>query len=171
MNGSGAQQDEFVTLGHICGVHGVKGWVKVHSWTEPREAILDYPTWYMGEDRQPVEILAGRKQGKGLVASLPGVNDPDQARQWLDVTIAVPRNQLPEPPPGSFYWADLVGLTVETTAGEPLGTIVKMLETGAHDVMVLGGERERLVPFVMDEFVKHVDLAAGRLVVDWDPEF
>ena len=171
MSGPGSRPDDFVTLGHICGVHGVQGWVKVHSWTDPREAILDYQPWYVGEDRRPVNIVAGRKQGKGIVAGLPDVNDRETARQWMNVQIAVPRHQMPEPPSGSYYWSDLVGLAVETTGGVALGTVKSLLETGAHDVLVLGGEKERLIPFVPETYVKNVDLVDGLIVVDWDPDF
>ncbi len=161
-----------VTLGYISGVHGLKGQVKVFSYTDPREAIFDYQPWLVGPEQKEVTAGEGRRHGKTLVVSLPGVDSPEQAREWMQAEIAVRREQLPEVD-GSFYWADLVGLDVVTTGGQPLGQVAKMLETGANDVMVVRGGpdgRERLVPFVMGRFVTRVDLEAGRMEVDWDPE-
>ncbi len=78
---------------------------------------------------------------------------------------------MPRLPAGDYYWSDLIGLEVETLGAEPLGVIESMLETGADDVMVLRGDRERLIPFVIDEIVREIDLEARRMVVDWSPEF
>jgi 16S rRNA processing protein RimM len=171
MNAQARPQKEYVPLGFISGVYGVNGWVKVHSFTQPREALLAYQPWLLGPKRRRVEVLEGRRQGKTLVAALAGVADRDSAHELLNEEIVVPREQLPELLAGEYYWADLIGLAVETQDGTPLGTVERMMATGANDVLVVRGERERLIPFVMDQFVTRVDLAGGRLVVDWDPEF
>ena len=160
-----------VALGYISAVHGIKGWVKVHSWTSPMEAIFDYQPWLLGEDRKPIKIVDGRKQGKGLAALLPGFDDRDQANILVGQQIFVGRDQLPPAEEGEYYWSDLEGLEVHTTDGEVLGRVDRMMETGANDVMVLQGERERLVPFIQGQYVKRVDLEAGLIVVDWDPDF
>jgi len=162
---------KLVPLGFISGVLGIRGWVKVHSWTSPREAILGYQPWLLGEDRNTVRINQGRPQGKTIVVSLPGVDDREQARELVGTEIAVFRDQMPEPAENDYYWSDLEGLIVETKDGVELGHIVKMMETGANDVMVVTGDRECLIPFVPGEFVISVDLGKGRLVVDWDPDF
>jgi len=159
-----------VPLGYIAGVHGIKGWVKVHSWTQPKEAILDYRPWLVGEDRVPVEILDGRPQGKTLVARLPDVDDPDRARQWVGRTIAVQRAALPDPPRDTYYWTDLEGLAVRNLDGIDLGRVASLIETGAHDVLVVQGERERLIPFVPGRTVSRVALDECLIEVDWDPE-
>jgi len=83
----------------------------------------------------------------------------------------VPRSELPDPGPDSFYWTDLEGLTVRTVAGVELGVVDHLLETGANDVLVLKGERERLIPYVRGAVVTDVDLEQGVITVDWDPEF
>lgn len=169
---AGIQRDrKLVPLGFISGVHGVKGWVKIHSWTSPREAILGYQPWFLGEGQQAVRILGGRPQGKTIVAELPGVSDRDGAEQLVGQTISVHREQLPEPGEHSWYWSDLEGLEVMTASGAVLGRIEKMMETGANDVMVVRGERERLIPFVYGRIVLAVDLDEGRVVVDWDPAY
>jgi 16S rRNA processing protein RimM len=160
-------------LGQIVGVHGLQGWLKLRSHTDPIEAILDYLPWrlrHRGEERE----LAGvdsRLQGKALHVHLPGVDDRTAAEAMVGAEIWIDRDALPEAAPGEYYWADLEGLEVVTTDGVVLGRIHHMLATGANDVMAVRGDRERLLPFVQGQYVKSVDLAAGRVVVEWDPEF
>lgn len=171
MSATAERGQAYVPLGYVSGVHGLQGWVKIHSWTSPRAAILDYRPWLVGEEHEAVEIVEGREQGKTLVALLPGVSDRDQAQTWVGREIAVLRAQLPEPEEQQWYWADLVGLEVINTDGDRLGHIGKMMETGANDVMVVAGERELLIPFVPGVHVISVDLEAGRVVVDWQRDY
>lgn len=163
--------DKQLALGYISAVHGIKGWVKVHSWTRPMEAILDYQPWLLGEDKRPVKIIDGRKQGKGLAALLPGFKDREQAATLVGLQIFVRRDQLPATAEDEYYWSDLEGLDVHTTKGEVLGRVERLMETGANDVLVIRGEREHLVPFIQGQYVTRVDLEAGLIEVDWDPEF
>jgi 16S rRNA processing protein RimM len=160
-----------VALGYISAVHGIKGWVKVHSWTRPMEAILDYQPWLLGEDKRPVKIVDGRKQGKGLAALLPGFEDREQAISLVGQQIFVRRDQLPATAEDEYYWSDLEGLDVQTSSGEILGRVDRLMETGANDVLVIRGDREHLVPFIQGQYVKRVDLEGGLIEVDWDPEF
>ncbi|MBT8061372.1 MAG: ribosome maturation factor RimM [Gammaproteobacteria bacterium] len=171
MGSHSGQEQELVLLGHVSGVFGIKGWVKIHSWTNPREAIIDYQPWLLGEKMAPVRVLDGRLQGKTVVAALEGVCDPEQAAGLRGQEIKVQRKQLPDPRPGSWYWADLVGLDVVTAGGERLGEVKEMMETGAHDVMVVKGERQRLIPFVPERFVLKVDIEQGQVVVDWQADY
>jgi len=160
-----------IALGYISAVHGIKGWVKVNSWTRPMEAILQYQPWLLGEDRKPVKIVDGRKQGKGLAALLPGYDDREQAITLVGQQIFVGRDQLSPTKEGEYYWSDLEGLEVKTTNGELLGRVERLMETGANDVLVIRGNREHLVPFIQGQYVTRVDLEDGTIEVDWDPEF
>lgn len=160
-----------VALGYISAVHGIKGWVKVYSWTRPMESILKYQPWLLGEEKRPVRIVDGRKQGKGLVALLPGFEDREQAIALVGQQVFVEREQLPPTGEGEYYWSDLEGLDVHTTNGQVLGQVERLMETGANDVLVIRGEREHLVPFVQGQYVKRVDLEGGLIEVDWDPDF
>ena len=137
----------------------------------PREAIFDYQPWLLGDDRTETRLKQGKKHGKHLIALLEDTDDRDRAESLVHQAIAVRRDQFPELPGGEYYWADLVGLAVELENGTKLGKIERMLATGANDVMVVQGERERLIPFVAGQYVKRVDLADGLVVVDWDPDF
>lgn len=166
-----AAERRLVTLGHIAGVHGVNGWVKVHSLTEPREAIFEYQPWRLGEEHEEVRVLQGKKHGNRLIALLEGMEDRDQAETLVNRAITVFRDEMPELGPGQYYWEDLLGATVQLEDGRELGRVENLLATGANDVLVVRGERERLIPFVMGQYVKQVDLDGGRITVDWDPEF
>ena len=135
------------------------------------EAILQYQPWLLGEERKPVKIVDGRIQGKGLAALLPGFNDREQAATLVGLQIFVRRDQLPATAAGEYYWSDLEGLEVKTTGGELLGRVERLMETGANDVLVIRGDRDHLVPFIQGQYVKRVDLDAGLIEVDWDPEF
>ena len=160
-----------IALGYISAVHGIKGWVKVNSWTRPMEAILQYQPWLLGEDRKPVTIVDGRKQGKGIAALLPGFEDREQAVSLVGLQIFVGRDQMPDTDEDEYYWSDLEGLEVKTTNGELLGRVERLIETGANDVLVIRGNREHLVPFIQGQYVTRVDLEDGTIEVDWDPEF
>ena len=135
------------------------------------EAILQYQPWLLGENKKPVRIADGRLQGKGLAVLLPGFEDREQAATLVGLQIFVRREQLPATAKDEYYWSDLEGLEVRTTAGVVLGRVMRLMETGANDVLVVRGNREHLVPFVQGQYVTRVDLEAGEIEVDWDPEF
>ena len=164
---------KMVPLGRIAGVFGVRGWVKVHSDTAPRDNILRYSSWYLKrrQDWEPHKLLDGHPQGKGLVARLQGCDDRDQAAALVGCLIAVPRERLPALDPDEYYWSDLEGLRVVTVAGAELGRVSQLFATGANDVLVVRGERERLLPFVWNRVILEVDLEVGLIRVDWDPDF
>jgi len=161
-------RDELICVGHILGAQGIKGWVRVFSNTSPRENIVNYGPWLLeqGEQLKSVDV-SGRLQGKNVIARLDGIEDRNQAEALTGCRIMIEAAQLPGLEAGDYYWSELIGLKVETLQGEMLGTVSSMLETGADDVMVLSGDRERLIPFVIDDIVREVDLDAGRMVVDW----
>ncbi len=160
---------EHITVGRVSGLFGTRGWVRVESWTRPRENLLDYSPWWLACDGswQAFEPLEYRRHHGGLIARLSGIADRDQAATLVRSRIAIEREQLGSAPPGEYYWVDLIGLEVVNREGQRLGTVEGLLETGAHDVLRIGGERERLVPFVSGVHVLEVDLAGRRIVVDW----
>lgn len=165
---------QYIVVGEISGVFGIKGWVKVYSFTEPRENILNYSPWILrkGSDVKTFEVLDGNLQGKAVVASLAGITDRDVAAGLGGYEIVIDSALLPEPEEGEYYWRDLIGLKVETEQGVALGVVDYLLETGANDVLVVkAGEKERLIPFLQGQFVKKIDLESGLMIVDWDPEF
>lgn len=163
-----------VLVGHISGVYGVRGWVKVFSYTEPRKNILSYLPWQVGSEGagwQTIKRVEGRPHGKGIVAHLEGFDDRDVVRPLVGLEIKVKREQLPEIAADEYYWADLVGLQVETTDGISLGKVDHLFDTGANDVVVVVGDRQRLIPFIRGEVITDINLDKGLMQVDWDPEY
>jgi len=160
-------------VGRVSGLYGVRGWVKLFSYTDPVGNLLEFDEIQLGcgGHWRPASLAEARAHGKTLVGRFEGVTDRDQAACLVDQEIAVRRGQLPETAAGEVYWADLVGLEVVNTHGECLGTVDHLLATGANDVLVLRGDRERLVPFVRGTVVKDVDQDAGRITVDWERDF
>lgn len=167
------ERDNTVDVGKISGVFGVKGWLKIFSYTSPKENILNYSPWLLkkGGEVKTVEVVDGNLQGGGVIAQIKGVNDRNQAETLLGYEIFIRREQLPATSEGEYYWSDLIGLEVETTDGVALGVVDSLLETGANDVLIVKGERERAVPFIKDQVIVEIDREAGRIVVDWDPDF
>lgn len=176
------QHQQWVSVGKLSGLFGVKGWVKIFSNTQPKENILTYSPWYLKRDGQWQEfkLLSGKIHGKGVIAQLSGCTDRDIAAELIGSEIAIKHEQLAKPASGEYYWNDLIGLLVKNLEGIELGKITSMLETGANDVMIVHaqtaekgkkGKRERLIPFVTEEVVHEVNLEQGFMTVDWDSEF
>ncbi len=165
---------ELISVGEISGVFGVKGWVKVFSLTDPRENIISYSPWTLkkGSEVKQVKLINGKRQGKTVVALIDGVVDRTDAESYCGWEILIDKSQLPETAEGIYYWADLVGLIVETEQGINLGKVDYLLETGANDVLVVKeGKQERLIPFINEQVIKTVDLNNNKMIVDWDPDF
>lgn len=178
MSASPAAAEDLIVLGKIYSVHGVRGEVKVYSFTDPIDNLLDYPRWTLRRDGQSkqVDLASGRLQGKVLVVKIKGLDDREEARSFAGYDICVPRSLLPALDDGEFYWLQLQGLKVIDLQGQLLGKIDHLLETGANDVMVVRpcagslDDRERLLPYT-DQCVQSVDLQAAEMRVDWDADF
>jgi 16S rRNA processing protein RimM len=170
---------EQIVVGRITAPHGIKGWVKVFSYTDPIEGILDYSPWYLvkGNRRRQLVLEGGMRQGRSLIVLPEGCTDREQAALLTGWEIRIDKRQLPALAAGEYYWHQLEGLTVVNTEGEVLGTVDHLLETGGKDVLLVKpgpasiDDRERLVPFVEDRVVREVDLDGGRILVDWGSDF
>jgi 16S rRNA processing protein RimM len=160
-------------VGGISGAFGVRGWLKVSSFTDPLENILKYSPWQLcvangGRPSRTVQLVQGKRHGKGLVVQLEGIDGRDEAESLRGLEIRIERQRVPEPESGHYYWADLEGLQVENSAGVVLGKIDHLLDTGSNDVMVVRGEVRHLIPFIYGDTVLSVDLEAGCIQVDWE---
>lgn len=177
--GDKEQRQQWVPVGKVSGLFGVKGWMKIFSDTQPKENILSYSPWFLKRDGQwqEFELLTGKAHGKGVIAQLSGCIDRDIAADLVGSEIAIKHEQLEKPASGEYYWNDLIGLLVKNLEGVEFGKIVSMLETGANDVMIVsstgdkGKNKERLIPFVIDEVVHEVNLEEGFITVAWDADF
>ena len=163
-----------ILLGRIVGAFGIRGQIKIESWTEPRDAIFRYQPWILrdalGNERQ-FDGARGKESGKHLVATFPEVTDRDVVEAMRGTDIYVLRSALPPPKAGEFYWIDLEGFRVVNVEGVDFGTVSHLFSTGANDVLFVRGDRERMVPFVEPDFVKSIDFDGGLITVDWDPDF
>lgn len=175
--------DKRVVLGRISGLFGVRGWVKVYSHTRPMENLIEYERWFLNrcaegchDSWRPFRVVAAKPYGKTLIAQLADpddqvIDDRDVAAGLLDADVAVSRSAMPVLPAGEYYWHDLVGLEVTNRAAQSLGRVTDMMATGANDVLVVKGDRERLIPFVTGVIVDAVDLDAGQITVDWGLDY
>lgn len=164
---------EKIVLGKIASPFGVRGWTKVASYTEPTEGLLDYKVWEVNQNgkKSRLTVQDGRVHGKFLAVKFNGIDDRDDVAKLTNALVELSREDLPEPQDGSYYWADLIGLSVQTVDGVDLGSVERIMETGANDVLVVSGDRERLIPWIQEDVIKSVDIEEKFLTVDWDPDF
>lgn len=176
--GEGGAAD-LLALGKIRGLFGVRGWLRVESYTEPLGNLLEYTPWQLRHGERRGEFLPNqaRQHGPGLVvqlATLDGglISDRSDAAAWVGATIEVPRSALPELSDDQVYWADLVGLTVISHSDQVLGEVTAVIDNPAHPLLELRGPSgQQLIPFVRGPIVQSVDLAAGVLRVEWAAEY
>jgi 16S rRNA processing protein RimM len=166
------ESERRILLGRVLGAFGVRGELKLHSFTDPPARLLKYQPWILvhrGVERE-VADARGRDTAKGVLLTLSDVADRDAAEAMAGAEVWVPRSRLPAPKPGEYYWVDLEGLRVVNREGVVLGAVSHLFETAANDVIVVAGDRDRLIPF-LDDYVLGVDFEAGQVTVDWDPAF
>ena len=166
-------------MGRITVPFGVKGWVKVHPYTQTPESLLAYPRWWIGNETDWRELAVDRAEvhGASVAAKIEGCEDRDAAALYRGKHIAIPREAFPAAGENEFYWADLIGLRVVNEQNEDFGKVVEVFKTGANEVLVVRetnasgpGGKERLIPF-LESVVKAVDLQGGVIRVDWGLDY
>jgi 16S rRNA processing protein RimM len=164
--------EKFVIVGRLGRPHGIQGWMRIISFTEPEESILNYPEWFIarGDLWEPIELEEYKLQSGMILVKFPGCDNPEQARLYTNANIAITRDQLPSLDENDFYWTDLEGLTVINKQGAELGVIDHLFATGSNDVMVVKGVVEHLVPYIK-HVILEVDLKNKRMLVDWEEDF
>lgn len=165
--------EHMVVMGRVTAPFGVKGWIRIYALTAQPGNLCDYPVWWLrrGGDWCETQVIDARVHGKMLVAQLAGVADREAAAAFKGVEIGVPREKLPAASKDEFYWADLIGMKVVNADQDELGRVVRIVETGANDVLVVADEAgEILIPFIAGA-VSRVDVAAGVIAVDWGRDY
>lgn len=157
-------------VGKITGLFGTRGWVKLYSYTRPPQNLIKYPRLRIGQIAEEHVICAAKSHSNKLIAQFEGIDDRDAAAALVGHDLFIDRSWLEAEAEGEFYWADLIGLQVVNLDGEKFGKVAKLMETGANDVLVVEGDRQRLIPFVLDVYVAEVDLNQGTISVDWHSE-
>ncbi|PNH96264.1 ribosome maturation factor RimM [Vibrio diazotrophicus] len=175
-----SKQNERIVVGKFGATYGIRGWLKVFSYTDNPESIFDYAPWFVNHKGESVEykVEGWKRHNKGLVAKLEGLDIREDALLLTNFEISIDPAVLPELPEDEFYWRELFGMQVVTTQGYDLGKVTDMLETGSNDVLVVKanlkdafGQKERLIPFLEEQVIKNIDRTAQRIEVDWDPAF
>ncbi|MCC5792375.1 MAG: ribosome maturation factor RimM [Legionellaceae bacterium] len=163
----------WVVVGRFGKAHGLRGLVKVHSFTQPEDNILRYSHWHMQSSAGwvPVKLEDVRMQGRSLLAKVEGIDDRDAVIQLTNCDLAVAESALPSLPEGEHYWFELISMRVINQQGIELGEVKDILSTGANDVLVVRGEREHLIPFLVPQYVVQIDKKAKQMIVDWDENF
>lgn len=166
-------QDNWIIIGRFGRPHGIKGFVTVHSFTEPRDNILSYTDWHIFLNKcwQPVKLLHVEAHNKTIIAQVEGYPERESVIRLTNADIAVQRAQLAKLTPGEFYWHELIGMTVVNKKGELFGKVVEIMPTGANDVLIVQGERKHLIPYLLDQFVLEINPEQQIITVDWDMDF
>ena len=168
------EPNPMVIMGRVAAAHGIQGWVKVQPYTGELDSLLDYSTWWIGDEQQgwrELDVLQSAVQGKSVVAQLMGCHDRNTAETYKGLLVAVPRSRLPQPEADEYYWSDLIGLEVVNLEGETLGKVENLLDTGANQVLcVCGREREILIPFIA-QVIGKVDLEGKTIRADWQADY
>ena len=164
---------DWIVIGRFGRPQGLKGFVRVISFTEPQHNIVSYAPWYIKPHGalQPLKLLAVETHNKFILAQVEGYSQREEVALLTNTDIVIQRTKLPILIPGEYYWHELIGMKVETKEGLLLGDVVEMLSTGSNDVLVVVGEKRHLIPYIVDEFIMQINDEDRVITADWDPDF
>ncbi|WP_025563545.1 ribosome maturation factor RimM [Psychromonas sp. SP041] len=174
-----SEQAEPIEIGKFGAVYGIKGWLKVHSYTDDLESIFQYKPLLMESNGafKEVIITEWKRHNKGFVAKVAGYDVREEVQALVGLDLLVDPSNLPELE-ADYYWRDLVGCQVHTDKGYHLGVVTDLMETGSKDVLVIKansndafGQKERLVPFIEEQVILKVDITGQLITVNWEPDF
>lgn len=165
--------DEWIVVGRFGRPQGLKGFVRVNSFTEPEQSILTYVPWHMKQDGLwvPISLESTAMQNNVILAQVTGYTQREQAAKLTHIEIGIAATQLPRLTAGEYYWQEILHMQVYLTDGKLLGEVVDIMPTGSNDVLIVQGSRRHLIPFITDTYIMSVDSAQRRIIVDWDEHF
>lgn len=165
--------DNWIVVGRFGRVHGIKGLITIHSYTEPRENILQYTQWHahINNQWQLLSLLNIEVTNKHILAHVEGYDQREQVAALTNIVIGIQREQLPELTAGDYYWHQLIGMKVINQQGECLGSVVEILPTGSNDVLIVEGEKRHLIPYLPDDSIVEINPSLGQIIVIWDADF
>lgn len=163
--------EDLVVIGRISGLYGIKGWLKIQSYTAEKKNILDYIAWYANKLDHwiKLEVIKGNEHAKNIIVLFNQYNNRNESEKLIHYDIYVERSAFKPLNEGEYYWADLIGLPVKTENDVFLGRVDHLIETGSNDVLIVKGDKERLIPFIKGQVIKEINIQ--EIVVDWDPDF
>lgn len=165
--------DNWIVVGRFGRPHGVKGFVTVHSFTEPRDNILQYEDWYicLNNQWQAIKLSDVELLNKSIIAKVDGYPEREMVAQLTNVDIGIPQEKLEHLQSGEYYWHQLIGLNVVNLSGEDLGQVAELMATGSNDVLVVTGKKRCLIPYLPERYVLDINLDQQKITVDWDADF
>lgn len=163
-------QSDWVIIGRFGRPHGIKGFITVQSFTEPRDNILTYTDWHIliNKKWQPINIIKLEVPQKAIIALVEGYTEREVVAQLTNAEIAIPRDKLAKLEPGEYYWHQLIGMKVINQKGDAFGKVVDIMATGANDVLVVKGDKRHLIPYILDKYVLDINESQQLITVDWD---
>lgn len=166
-------QTNWITVGRFGRPHGIKGFVTIHSFTEPRDNILRYTDWrvFLNNEWQLIQLLSVAVQNKAIIAQIVGYPERESVARLTNLDIAVAKEQLADLEPGEYYWHDLIGMKVVNQKGDVFGNVIEIMPTGSNDVLVVRGEKKYLIPYLPGQFVTDINSEQQLITVDWDLDF
>ncbi len=167
------QTEDWVVVGCFGRPHGIKGFVTVHSYTEPQDNILSYNNWHGFIDKrwQPLKLLSAQIHSKAIIAQVEGFPERETVARLTHVKIAINKEQLAPLAVGEYYWHQLIGMSVVNQTGFTFGKVIEVMATGANDVLVIKGEKKYLIPYLPNQFILDINEQSQTITVDWDADF
>ena len=173
------QQSEQIVVGRIGAVYGVKGWLKVQSFTDDPESIFEYSPWLLSQKTErELKVVEWRRHNNGLIAQFEGISGRDEAASLTGADICITADELPALADDEFYWRDLIGMRVVNTNGYDMGVVEQIMPTASNDVLVVKansndgfGKSERLIPFIQSEYITEINKEEKRIQVEWPSDF
>ena len=165
---------DWVIIGRFGRPHGIKGFVSIVSFTEPRENIITYANWHFSDNDhqwQAITLLQTEINNKFILAKIEGYDTREQVGSLTNRNIAINRAQLKKLAPNEYYWHQLLGMTVVNKAAEPIGIVADIIATGSNDVLIITGKRRVLIPYLLGDVVLAVDELRRIITVEWDLDF
>lgn len=168
-----SNQEHWIVIGRFGRPHGIKGFVTVHSFTEPRDNILRYTDWhaFINKKWQPIKLLCAEVQNKSIITQIEGYPGRELVARLTNIEIAVQQEQLEKLESGEYYWHQLIGMNVINSKGESFGTVIEIIPTGSNDVLVVQGEKKHLIPYLPGKFILDINKDQQIITVDWDMDF
>ena len=166
------QNDKTINIGKVIGLHGVKGWLKILSFSSPPENIFNYKSLIISNKyiNQIFHIEDSRKQGKKILIKLDNIDDRTSAESLKESDIYIQRSDLPQLSEDTYYWEDLLGFNVFNQNNIKIGNVDSFIETGSNDVLIVKTPKNKniLIPFIMNKSIKVVNIESHCITVDWE---
>ena len=167
------QNSNWLVVGRFGRTHGVKGFITIISFTEPRDNLLSYDKLFafIKKEWVPLSLEHLEITGKHILAKIKGYTEKEQVATFTNIDIGIRREQLPKLSIGEYYWHELIDMSVVNLQGHSLGKVVEVLATGSNDVLVVAGERRHLIPYLPDQCIININKENRLITVNWDEDF